>query len=148
VRLVLIGDGESPHLLKWARALSAVPGLELWAASSRGFAPGFDDAVPPARRLALGTHARCRRRQRGAAAHAAAAGALAATGAARLAASALPHLARHVGLAGAGVFGVPGRLAGSAWGSDILVTPDRGAVWRWLTQRVLRGARCAPAIHG
>jgi glycosyltransferase involved in cell wall biosynthesis len=33
---------------------------------------------------------------------------------------------------------VPGRLVGSAWGSDILVTPARGAPWRWLTRRVLR----------
>ncbi|MDE1929663.1 MAG: glycosyl transferase family 1, partial [Burkholderiales bacterium] len=53
LRLVLIGDGDSPHLLKWARALAALPALELWAASSRGFMPGFDAAVPAARRLAL-----------------------------------------------------------------------------------------------
>ena len=55
MRYVLIGDGASPHLLKWARALAAVPGLELWAASSRGFAPGFDAVLPAARRLALAT---------------------------------------------------------------------------------------------
>ena len=40
MRLVLIGDGESPHLLKWARALA--PRVELWAASSRGFSPEFE----------------------------------------------------------------------------------------------------------
>ena len=39
MRLVLWGDGESPHLLKWARALA--PRVELWAASSRGFAAGI-----------------------------------------------------------------------------------------------------------
>ena len=56
LKLVLIGDGESPHLLKWARALSALaPRVELWAASSRGFAPGFDALLPAERRLALGT---------------------------------------------------------------------------------------------
>lgn len=139
MRLVLIGDGDSPHLLKWAHALSSVPGLELWAASSRGFAPGFDDALPAARRLALGTRPD------------------AAGGNVALLRT-LPRLARwlrqvqpdwlhahyltsHGTLAWLAqrVFGVPGRLAGSAWGSDILVTPDRGAVWRWLTQRVLRG---------
>jgi glycosyltransferase involved in cell wall biosynthesis len=139
MRLVLIGDGESPHLLKWARALSTMPGLELWAASSRGFAPGFDDAVPAARRLALGTQPD------------------AAGGNVALLRT-LPRLVRwlrqvrpdwlhahyltsHGTLAWLAqrVFGVPGRLAGSAWGSDILVTPDRGVAWRWLTQRVLRG---------
>ena len=45
---VLIGDGESPHLLKWARALAAVPGLDLFAASSRGFTPAFEALVPAA----------------------------------------------------------------------------------------------------
>ena len=53
MRYVLLGDGQSPHLLKWARALA--PQVELWAASSRGFATGFDALVPPGRRLALGT---------------------------------------------------------------------------------------------
>ena len=52
MRYVLLGDGQSPHLLKWARALA--PQVELWAASSRGFATGFDARVPPERRLALG----------------------------------------------------------------------------------------------
>ena len=36
MKLVLLGDGESPHLVKWARALE--PRLELYAISSRGFA--------------------------------------------------------------------------------------------------------------
>ena len=53
MRLVLLGDGESPHLLKWARALA--PQVELWAASSRGFLPDWDGLVPPERRLALAT---------------------------------------------------------------------------------------------
>ncbi len=34
--------------------------------------------------------------------------------------------------------GAPGRLVGSAWGSDILVTPQRSRLLRWLTRRVLR----------
>jgi len=55
MRYVLIGDGESPHLLKWARAIAAVPGIELWAASSRGFDAAFDAVLPHERRLALGT---------------------------------------------------------------------------------------------
>jgi L-malate glycosyltransferase len=35
------------------------------------------------------------------------------------------------------VFGVRARLAGSAWGSDILQTPERSALQRWLIARVL-----------
>ena len=54
MRVALVGDGDSPHLLKWARALA--PRVELWAASSRGFLPGFDGLLPPQRRLALHTH--------------------------------------------------------------------------------------------
>ena len=53
MKLVLLGDGESPHLVKWARALE--PRLELYAISSRGFAPAFDALLPPERRLALNT---------------------------------------------------------------------------------------------
>ena len=56
-RLVLLGDGESPHLLKWARALAA-ESVDLWAASSRGFLPGFDAVLPADRRLALHTQPR------------------------------------------------------------------------------------------
>ncbi len=138
MRLVLIGDGDSPHLLKWARALSAVPGLDLWALSSRGFLPGFDAVLPSGRRLALGhtpdagggNVALLRSLPRAAAwlrqvrpdwlhAH---------------------YLTSHGTLAWLAqqFLHVPGRLAGSAWGSDILVTPAQGAAWRWLTRRVLR----------
>lgn len=141
LRLVLIGDGESPHLLKWARALAA-PALAgrvtLWVVSSRGFLPGFDAALPAERRLALHTHPR-----------------FAGGNAALL--RTLPRLVRwlrgvqpdwlaphyltsHGTLAWAAVRlgGIRARLAGSAWGSDILVTPARSRVLRWLTQRVLR----------
>lgn len=137
MRLVLIGDGESPHLLKWARAL-ATEGVDLWAASSRGFAPGFDAVLPAERRLALGTRPD-----------------FAGGNAAVL--RTLPRLARwlrgvrpdwvhahyltsHGTLAwlARAVCGVPGRIVGSAWGSDILVAPEQSAALRWLTRRVLR----------
>jgi len=140
MRLVLLGDGESPHLLKWARALA--PQVELWAASSRGFAPGFDALVPAERRLALGTRPdfeggnaallrqlpRLARWLRGVRAdwiHA-------------------HYLSSHGTLAwlATRLLGVPGRVVGSAWGSDILVTPQRSVVMRWLTRRVL----CACAL--
>ncbi len=142
MRLVLIGDGESPHLLKWARGLAAA-GVDLWAASSRGFLPGFDAVVPPQRRLALATAPRFE------------------GGNAALLRT-LPRLAlwlrqvrpdwvhahyltSHGTLAwlATALLGAPGRLAGSAWGSDILVTPQRGAAWRWITTRVLRACALA-----
>ena len=136
MRLVLLGDGDSPHLLKWARALA--PQVELWAASSRGFAVGFDTLVPAERRLALGTHpdfeggnaalllqlprlARWLRRVRPDWIHA-------------------HYLTSHGALAwlATRLLGAPGRLVGSAWGSDVLVTPQRSVLMRWITRRVLR----------
>ena len=136
MRLVLLGDGESPHLLKWARALA--PQVELWAASSRGFAPGWDGLVPPERRLALATRpafeggnlgllrelprlARWLRSVRADWIHA-------------------HYLTSHGTLAWLATrwLGAPGRLVGSAWGSDILVTPQRSRLLRWVTGRVLR----------
>ena len=136
---VLLGDGDSPHLLKWARALAQLPQFELWACSSRGFMAGFDDVLPATRRLALNTHpdaaggnvallrqlprlARWLRRVRPVWIHA-------------------HYLTSHGTLAWLAqcLFGVGGRLVGSAWGSDILVTPNRNALSRMLTRRVLRG---------
>ena len=125
--MVLIGDGESPHLLKWARALAALPDFELWAASSRGFAAGFDALVPASRRLALGTKpdaaggniallrhlprlARWLRQVDAAWIHA-------------------HYLTSHGTLAWLAqrLYGVRAPLIGSAWGSDILVAPARSA---------------------
>ncbi len=136
MKLVLLGDGESPHLLKWARALA--PRLELYAASSRGFAPALAELLPPERRLALDTRPNF------------AGGNVAVL-------RSLPRLARwlrqvrpdwvhahyltsHGTLAwlAHAVWQVPGRIVGSAWGSDILVAPQRSATLRWLTRRVLQ----------
>jgi glycosyltransferase involved in cell wall biosynthesis len=141
LRIALVGDGESPHLLKWARALA--PQVELWVASSRGFAPGFEALVPSWRRLALGGHS----------AHGGGNIGLLKT---------LPTLARwlhqvnadwinahyltsHGTLAWAARRGwrLRARLLGSAWGSDILVTPQRHAAYRWLTRRVLQACDLA-----
>jgi hypothetical protein len=144
LRYVLIGDGDSPHLLKWARALARPQhGLELWAASSRGFGAGFDAVLPPARRLALGTQPD------------AAGGNVAVL-------ATLPrllgwlrrvdadwlhahYLTSHGTLAWAacGLGRLRAGLVASAWGSDILVAPERSAAARWLTRRVLRAAALA-----
>lgn len=138
MRIALIGDAQSPHLLKWARALAAAADVELWVASSRGFAPGFDGLVPPQRRLALDFDA----------AHAGGNVALLAS-LPRLSAwlrrvdadwlhahyltshGTLAWLAKRLGH-------LRGRIVGSAWGSDILVAPQRSWAYRWLTRRVLR----------
>jgi L-malate glycosyltransferase len=146
MRYVLWGDGDSPHLLKWARALSVeggavFDGFELWAASSRGFAPGFDALVPPSRRLALDTRpafeggnvALLRQLPRFA----------------RWLKQVQPgwihahYLTSHGTLAWLAkrLFGVRAPLVGSAWGSDILQAPERHAALRALTRRVL--AACA-----
>ncbi|MFZ2648521.1 MAG: glycosyltransferase [Burkholderiaceae bacterium] len=138
MRIVLIGDGESPHLLKWARALAQVEGVQVWAVSSRGFAAGFDAWVGLERCLALGHRS----------AHA---------GGNLSVLLSLPrlgawlrdvdaqwlhahYLTSHGTLAWIAkrVWRLRGRLVGSAWGSDVLVTPQRNAVYRWLTRRVLR----------
>ncbi|MFM2059165.1 MAG: hypothetical protein RLY71_3550 [Pseudomonadota bacterium] len=137
-RHVLIGDAESPHLLKWARALA--PLVELWVASSRDFCAGFDGLVPSWRRLALGADV----------AHGGGNVALLKT---------LPRLAgwlkqvdadwihphyltSHGTLAWAAKlgWGLRGQLVASAWGSDILVTPRRHPAYRWVTRRVLRAS--------
>ena len=138
MRLVLLGDGDSPHLLKWARGLAAVPDVDLWAASSRGFLPGFDACIPASQRLALQTRpdagggnvglvlqlprlARWLKQVDAAWIHA-------------------HYLTSHGTLAWLAqrVFGVRGRLVGSAWGSDVLVSPARSLLLRALTRRVLR----------
>lgn len=138
MRLVLIGDGESPHLLKWARALSQQRDLELWAASTRGFAPEFHFLIPEDRRLALSTDP----------AHAggniAVLKQLPALGAwlRKIDADWLHahYLTSHGTLAWAARRGwkLRARIAGSAWGSDILVTPNQGWAYRWLTTQVLK----------
>src|SRR5689334_45793 len=126
MRLVVIGDGESPHLLKWVRALAAIPEqVELFAVSSRGFVPGIEELVPDARRLSLGqvmppqSGNTTLLRQLP----------LLATWLRSVQPDWLaPHyLTSHGTLAwlAVRVLGVRARIAGSAWGTDILVTPER-----------------------
>jgi glycosyltransferase involved in cell wall biosynthesis len=137
LRVVLFGDGESPHLLKWARALA--PRVELHVASSRGLAPALAALVAPERTLLLGhatnfsggnfallkTLPRLVRWLRGVDADWINAHYLTSHGT-------LAWLARRAG--------VRARLAASAWGSDILVAPRSSGLLRWATSRVLRDA--------
>ena len=137
LRVVLFGDGESPHLLKWARALA--PRVELYVASSRGLAPALAALVAPERTLVLGHDSKF-------------------SGGNVALLKTLPRLARwlrrvdadwinahyltsHGTLAWlARKLGVRAQLAASAWGSDILVAPRSSALLRWITSRVLRDA--------
>jgi hypothetical protein len=115
--------------------------VELWAISSRGFDAGFDALVPPERRLALGTTPRFEGGN---------AGLLRALPTVvRWLKAAQPdwlaphYLTSHGTLAWLAVRfgGVKARIAGSAWGSDILLTPQKSRLMGWLTRRVLRPAR-------
>jgi len=144
MRYVLLGDGDSPHLLKWARGLRAAdPALELWAASSRGFMAGFEATIPGERRLALATRPDT------------------AGGNVGLLRE-LPRLVRWLRqvdadwlhahyLSSHGTLawlacrfgGLRAGLLASAWGSDILVAPEHSAALRWATRRVLRHAALA-----
>lgn len=136
LRLVLIGDGESPHLLKWARALA--PRVQLWAISSRGFMPGWELLVPDAQRLALNT------RPEHGGGNVALLKQLPKVGAWLSAVDAdwihAHYLTSHGSLAWAARLGwrLRAQIAGSAWGSDILVTPNQSAAYRWLTRKVLK----------
>jgi glycosyltransferase involved in cell wall biosynthesis len=136
LKLVLIGDGESPHLLKWARALQ--PRVQLHAISSRGFLPEFRQLLPDAQRLALNTSPDHGGGNIALLKQLPKVGAwLAETDADWLHAH---YLTSHGTLAWAAKTGwrLRAQIAGSAWGSDILVTPQRGGAWRWLTSKVLR----------
>jgi glycosyltransferase involved in cell wall biosynthesis len=137
-RYVLLGDCESPHLLKWARALASH--VELYAASTRGLAPGFDAIVPPDRCLALFTRPAFEGGN---------------VGVLRV----LPRLARwlrqvdpawihahyltsHGTLAWLAkrLWRLRAQIVASAWGSDILVAPERSLPVRWATSRVLKAS--------
>jgi glycosyltransferase involved in cell wall biosynthesis len=136
LKLVLIGDGESPHLLKWARALQ--PRVQLHAISSRGFLPEFLQLLPDARRLALNTSPDHAGGNVALIKQLPKIGAwLADTDADWLHAH---YLTSHGSLAWAAKLGwrLRAQIAGSAWGSDILVTPNQGGAWRWMTKKVLR----------
>lgn len=147
LRYILVGDGQSPHLLKWAQTLHAVAGdrLELGVMSSRGLLPEFESIVPPAHRLLLNTQP------------------VQAGGNVRLLLQ-LPrvaawlkeqqpdvlhahYLTSHGTLAWLSqrIWRVPGLLVSSAWGSDILVSPQRSSLVRRLTGAVLKASAACTA---
>jgi glycosyltransferase involved in cell wall biosynthesis len=142
-RWVLIGDAESPHLLKWTRGLSSSGRVDLWVASSRGFDVGFDAVVPPARRLSLGHRSRHGGGNVDLLRHLPTLGRwLAAVDADVLHAH---YLTSHGTLAWLArrLWRLRGALVASAWGSDILVTPRRSVAARVATRSVLRASLLA-----
>ena len=145
LRWVLMGDGESPHLLKWARGLTQIGAngrvrLELFALSTRGFGPEWDGLVAPAHRLALHTN------PQHSGGNAALLRKLPKVGYWLSAVDAdwlNPHYLTSSGtlaLLAKRIWRLRARTLASAWGSDILVTPERSAPMRWLTQAILRNA--------
>ena len=138
LRYALVGDGESPHLLKWARALA--PLVDVWVCSSRGFAPELAALVPAEKRLALKTHPAHGGGNIGLLRHVPAVG----RWLSRVDADWInPHYLTSHGtlvLLAHKLFGLRGRVLASAWGSDILQTPQRNAVYKHVTQAVLRHA--------
>ena len=138
LRWVLIGDGESPHLLKWARALAQRPDIELWAASSRGFMPEFDWLIPVGRRYAMNTRPEHAGGNLGVFKQLPGLGAwLAEVDADWLHAH---YLTSHGTLAWAARRGwrLRGRIIGSAWGSGSLLTPEEGWADGWRTRMGVR----------
>lgn len=146
-RYFLVGDGQSPHLLKWARTLVQVGGskLVLGVVSSRGLLPELEALVPPERRLALNTQPRQAGGNVGLLWQAP-----------RVAAwlrSQQPdvlhahYLTSHGTLAwlAKSLWRVPSVLVSSAWGSDVLLTPQQSVVARRLTRAVLRASAVCTA---
>jgi L-malate glycosyltransferase len=146
IRLVLIGDGSSPHLLKWARALRDK--VDLWAVSSRGFDIGFNALMPLDRRIAL-----CMPPDR--------------AGRPFQLLRHLPEVAAWLrdiepdwlaphSLSSHGTLAwlatrlgrVHARIVGSAWEPDTLVTPERSATMRFVTRRVLKACELTTSDSG
>ena len=138
LRYALVGDGQSPHLLKWGRALA--PLVDLWVCSSRSFSSDWEDFVPENRRFAL--HAKSN--------HGGDNTALLLQ---------VPRLARWLRRVDADwinphyltshgtlvllahhLLRLRGRVVASAWGSDILITPQRNIIYRKLTEWIVHNS--------
>lgn len=140
-RYVLVGDGESPHLVKWVQALRmARPALELWLVSSRGSHAQIQACIPPERQLLLRTTPAAQGGNASILQHL--------PRVARWMRAVQPQVVHAHYLTSHGTLAwlacrwwrVPGTLVVSAWGSDVLVTPWRSWWLRALTRAVLRGA--------
>ena len=147
---VLVGDGQSPHLLKWVNALLAVkaPALTVCLVSSRGLHPELQAKVdagllPSERVLCLGHRTAAQGGARGWLGRVPAVAAALRRWQAQVVHA--HYLTSHGSLAWLalawnrwrGTTGPAPLLLSSAWGSDVLVTPQRRPMARWLLRRVL-----------
>lgn len=138
MRYVLLGDGNSPHLLKWARALA--PLVDLWACSTRGFGSEWDAYVPAHQRLALDSQPSHAGGNVELLRHVPQVGRwLAAVDADWINAHYLTSSGTLAVLAQT-LWRLRGRIVASAWGSDVLVAPQRHVFYRWATQAIVRRA--------
>lgn len=134
MKYVLIGDAESPHLLKWARELNLR--VQLWVVSSRGFSPAFDEFLPADRRFVFNA-------QPGWLGWVSVFLKISQLGhwLTKVDADWInPHYLTSHGLLAAivrRVYGLRARLVGSAWGSDVLLAPQRGALQRFLLRWII-----------
>lgn len=134
MRYVLVGDGLSPHLLKWARELH--PRVDLWVVSSRGFLADFDSFLPRDKRFAFnarpGWQGWC--------------GVFVRIGElgrwlCQVDADWLnPHYLTSHGLLAVftrKLYRLRASIVGSAWGSDVLWTPQKGWLQRYSLEWIM-----------
>lgn len=134
MKYVLIGDAQSPHLLKWARELNGR--VNLWVVSSRGFLPGFDAFLPVEKRFQCNgqpgligwIRVFLKIRSLG-------------HWLIKIDADWInPHYLTSYGLLAAmtrRIYALRARLVGSAWGSDVLLAPRRGRFQRFLLNWII-----------
>lgn len=137
MKLVLIGDALSPHLLKWAKELSNR--VDLWVVSSRGFLPEFDTFLPIDRRFAF----QARPGWLGWVQVFARVKSLGAWLAAKDPDWINAHYVTSHGLLAVVVrrfFRLRARLVASAWGSDVLLAPERGVLQKWLLRWIFKNS--------
>ena len=138
MKYVLIGDALSPHLLKWAKELSGR--VDLWVVSTQDFMPEFDSFLQLERRFSfkeqpsiigwLKVFSQIPRL---------------AKWLAKIDADWLnPHYLTSHGLLAVLVrrlFKLRASLVGSAWGSDVLLAPQRGWLQRSLLNWVFKNCK-------
>lgn len=146
IKYLIIGDGESPHLLKWCREL--VKYVEVYLVSSRNLLPQLREIIPETRLFTFNLN-------------------LTESGGNLQVARMVLPLFRIIGrvkpqivnahyITSHGVVAaLAKRLTGgqfsliqSAWGSDILVTPFRNQFYRQMTRFALKQADLATADSG
>lgn len=143
MKLVLLGDGESPALLRWAQQLA--PRVQLAAVASGSFSSEWLRLLPDAQRLALNAPSGVSGADRALLRQLPRLGAwLAETDADWLHAHGVTP---HAALAWAARLGwrLRAHVVGTALGPDVLPLVPPGAAWRLITRRALGACRLTTA---